>query len=132
MTFTRPAPRPEPRPAPERAAPNGRDAMVDKERSITTAAGTRTSAAAPGSRRGRCRSAASSRPPACCRCCIVICIAFHYMTDGRFFTGAEHLDRRPAGLDQHGAGRRHDVRDPHRRHRPVGRLDPRGLGDGGA
>ena len=44
---------------------------------------------------------------------------------------AEHLDRGAAGLDQHRAGRRHDLRHPDRRHRPLGRLDPGGLGDGG-
>ena len=49
----------------------------------------------------------------------------------RFFSTAEHLDRGAAGLDQHRARGRHDLCHPDRRHRPVGRLDPRGLGHGG-
>ncbi len=44
---------------------------------------------------------------------------------------AEHLDRGAAGLDQHRARGRHDLRHPDRRHRPVGGLDPGGLGHGG-
>ena len=44
---------------------------------------------------------------------------------------AEHLDRGAAGVDQHRARGRHDLRHPDRRHRPLGRLDPGGVGDGG-
>ena len=45
---------------------------------------------------------------------------------------AEYLDRRAAGGDQHRARRRHDLRHPHRRHRPVGRQRSRRLCYGGA
>ena len=76
----------------------------------------------------RCRSAASIQAVGMLPVLILLCIGFQYLSDRPVLQPAEHLDRRAAGLDQHRAGGRHDLRHPDRRHRPVGRLGPGGLG----
>ena len=57
---------------------------------------------------------------------ILICIGFEF-ADRQVPERPQHLDRDAAGLDQHRAGDRPDLRHPDRRHRSGGRLGPGGL-----
>ena len=63
---------------------------------------------------------------------IILAIAFHYSQRAAVPDRRRTCRSCAAGGDQHRARRRHDLRDPDRRHRPLGRLDPRRLGDGRA
>ena len=61
---------------------------------------------------------------------ILLCIAFHYMADGRFFTAQNiSIVAQQASINTVLAAG-HDLRHPDRRHRSVGRLDPGRLGNG--
>ena len=116
---------------PEPARKNGRtdDGRARHAREHTGAR--RWRSAGPASRPGRCRCASLIAAVGMLPILVILCVGFHYLSDGRFFTPQNiSIVAQQAAINTV-LGGRHDLRHPDRRHRPLGRLDPGGLGHGG-